>query len=178
MNMDEMLKLDNFWKKERRNQANTVVELQAPTIAEYFENLQKTNNTDKYKVMILELVEELNNSTDESKMRNILENYKNVIKSYQERIEKVKAGDDDIRLFYDENTDIDKTEEMIKPVEVICNFIDNLLYGGYQISEIQTYLRIWRDKAQYNILEPARVATSDNGRHAKNPYREIEEEEK
>ena len=177
MNMDEMLKLDEFWKNERRHQANTVVELQAPTIADYFENLQKVKETDKYKTMILELVEELNNSADETKMRSILEGYKNIIKKYKETISKVKAGDDDIRLFYDENTDIEKTEEMIKPVEVICNFIDSLLYGGYYVSEIQSYLKMWKEKSKYNILEPATTITSTNGRHANNPYKEIEEEQ-
>lgn len=35
----------------------------------------------------------------------------------------------------------------------------------------------WKEKSTYNILKPADgITTSENGRHGKNPYHEIEEQ--
>ena len=182
MEIDEMLKLNSFWKQQRRIQANSVVELQAPTIAKYFEGLQKVNDEDKYKVMILELIDELTHATDELQIRKIIDGYKRILDSYKERIAKVRAGSKDIVLVDEENANIEKTEKLMKPVEVIYNFIDTLLYGGYDIEKIQTYLKMWKEKSKYNILEPANIMTSENGRHANNPYKkvgeQVEQEEK
>ena len=150
MDMKNMAELNEFWKEQRKLQARTTVEIQAPVIAEYFEGLQKVNNDDKYKKIILDLIEQLNNSKDELEVKKVLDGYQRIIKSYK---------------------------DIIAPVEVICSFVDNLLYGGFTKRKIQRYLDIWKEKSTYNILKPADgITTSENGRHGKNPYHEIEEQ--
>ncbi len=175
MDMKNMAELNEFWKEQRKLQARTTVEIQAPVIAEYFEELQKVNNDDKYKKIILDLIEQLNNSKDELEVKKVLDGYQRIIKSYKEKIKRAEKGDK--RIIVREDADIQKTKDIIAPVEVICSFVDNLLYGGFTKRKIQRYLDIWKEKSTYNILKPADgITTSENGRHGKNPYHEIEEQ--
>ena len=61
MNVNEAIQTQEFFKKMRKEQVGFVVKTVAPTIAEYFEGL-KYKNDDRYKQMILEFLEEIENA--------------------------------------------------------------------------------------------------------------------
>lgn len=175
MNVNEAVETQEFFKKMRREQANYVVTTVAPTIAEYFEQIKYLKN-DKYKDMILEFLEELNNSKDANEMREIVKRYQDIVDDYKDRIEKIERHDDDIGVM--EGSDIEKTKELIKPVDLICGFVDNLIYGGYSQDHIKQYYKIWKEKSTVNIVEPSDFTVSKSGRHVNLAYVESDEQQK
>ena len=158
----------------RKEQIDFVVKTVAPTIAEYFERLKYKNDNDKYKQMILEFLEEMENAKSTEEISTILKRYQHIVDDYNERIEKIERGDNDIGLV---EGNIDKTKELIKPVDLICGFVDNLIYGGYNKEQIQQYLTIWKEKSNINPLAPADINVSPSGRHANLAYQEKEQGE-
>ena len=98
-----------------------------------------------------------------------------LINDYKERIAKIERGDNDIGLV---EGDIEKTKELIKPVDLICGFVDNLIYGEYSKEQIQQYLTIWKEKSNINPLAPADINISPSGRHTNLAYTEKEQGEK
>lgn len=173
MEISDIIKQQKFWENQRKAQTMFVVETQAPVIAEYFEDLQKVNKNDNYKKILFDLINELFEGQTFDTIQEVIKKYKAIMDPYVEKIAKIERGDSDIRLY--EYSDLELTKSRIEPVMVICNFIDNLIYGGFNVDEIKTYLRMWKEKAQINAVEASRTAISENGRHQKNPYREIDE---
>ena len=174
MNVNEAIQTQEFFKKMRKEQVGFVVKTVAPTIAEYFEGL-KYKNDDRYKQMILEFLEEIENAKNVEEILSILKRYQAIVNDYNERIEKIERGDNDIGLV---EGDIDKTKELIKPVDLICGFVDNLIYGGYNKEQIQQYLTIWKEKSNINPLAPADINISPSGRHTNLAYKEKEQDER
>lgn len=172
MEINEAVKTQDFFRKMRKEQANYVVSVTAPTIAEYFESLKYKEN-DKYKEMITDFVDELNSSNDINVMIETLKRYQNIVDDYQERIKKIERGDKDIIVL--EGSDIEKTKELLKPVELICGFVDNLVYGGYDLEDIKIYCKSWQEKSEVNVLEPSDYTVSKSGRHVNLAYAENDE---
>lgn len=173
MEISEAVKTQEFVRKMRKEQANYVVSVTAPTIAEYFEELKYKEN-DKYKEMITDFVDELSNSEDINVMIETLKRYQNIVDDYRTRIEKIERGDKDIIVL--ECSNVERTKELLKPVELICGFIDNLIYGGYELEDIKIYCKSWQEKSEVNILEPSDYTVSKSGRHANLAY--VEDENK
>ena len=174
-NIDEALQRQNFFEEMKREQANYVVSSTAPTIAEYFEEI-KTQEDNDYKNMVFDFLGELQNAENKMKIQQVIERYKKIIDDYNERIAKVERGDKDIVML--EGSNIERTKELIKPMELMCRFIDNLLYGNYTLEQIQQYFSIWREKGSINILAPSDYTVSTSGRHAKITYKKKNEEKK
>ncbi len=174
MDVNEAIEAQEFFKKMKMEQINYVVKTVAPTIAEYFEQLKYQDN-DKYKQMILELIEEMESAKNTEEIASVLKRYQLIVNDYKERIAKIERGDNDIRLV---EGDIEKTKELIKPVDLICGFVDNLIYGEYSKEQIQQYLTIWKEKSNINPLAPADINISPSGRHINLAYKEKEQGEK
>ena len=113
------------------------------------------------------------NAENKMKIQQVIERYKKIIDDYNERIAKVERGDKDIVML--EGSNIERTKELIKPMELMCRFIDNLLYGNYTLEQIQQYFSIWREKGSINILAPSDYTVSTSGRHANLAYKEENE---
>lgn len=175
MDVNEAIKTQEFFKKMRKEQVDYVVKTIAPTIAEYFEEL-KYQKDNEYKKMILEFIEELENSENVEKMLTVLKRYQQIVDNYKEKIEKVERKDKDIILV---KGNAEKTKDLIRPVDLICGFIDNLIYGEYNKEQIQQYLAIWKEKSNINPLEAADIKVSPSGRHTNLAiaYKELNQEE-
>ena len=173
MDVNEAVKTQEFFRKMRKEQVDYVVKTVAPTIAEYFEEL-KYQEDNEYKKMILEFIEELEDSENVEKMSTVLKRYQQIVDNYKEKIEKVEREDKDIVLV---KGNAEKTKELIRPVDLICGFVDNLIYGEYNKEQIQQYLTIWKEKSNINPLEPADINVSPSGRHTNLAYQEKEQEE-
>lgn len=173
MNIDEALKAQDFFEKMRKEQANYVASVTAPIIAEYFEKIRNQKNN-SYRDMVFEFLEELQNAENRDKIQQIINRYKTIIKDYSERIAKVERGDTDIRVI--EGSNIEKTKELIKPMELMCGFVDSLLYGDYTQEQMQQYFAIWKEKGSVNVLAPSDYTVSRSGRHVNLAYREENEE--
>lgn len=174
MDVNEAIQTQEFFKKMRREQIDYVVKTVAPTIAEYFEELKYQNDDDKYKQMILEFLEEMENASNTEEILVILKRYQQIVDDYKERIEKIERGDNDIGLV---EGDIDKTKELIMPVDLICEFVDNLIYGEYTKEQIEQYITMWKGKSVINPLAPADIKKSSSGRHTNLAYQEKEQGE-
>lgn len=168
MDVNEAVETQAFFKKMRREQVDYVVKTIAPTIAEYFEEL-KYQEDDKYKNMIVEFVEEMEDAKDVEETLSILRRYQTIMNDYKERIVKIERKDSDIELV---EGNIEKTKELIKPVDLICGFVDNLIYGEYSKEQIQQYLKIWKEKMKTNPLQAADITISASGRHTNLAYKE------
>ena len=174
MNVNEALQTQEFFKKMRKEQVGFVIKTVAPTIGDYFEELKYQNDDDKYKQMILEFLEEIENAKNVEEISSILKRYQQIVNDYKRRIEKIERGDNDIGLV---EGDIDKTKELIKPVDLICGFVDNLIYGEYTKEQIEQYITMWKEKSMINPLAPADIKKSPSGRHTNLAYEEKEQGE-
>lgn len=173
MNINEAIETQEFFEKMREEQAIYVVRTTAPIIAEYFEGLKFKEN-DKYKEMVLEFIRDMGEAESKEGIVDVLNRYKEIVDDYKKRIKKIERGDKDIRLM---DGNIERTKELIKPISLICGFVDNLIYGNYNKEQIQQYFSIWQEKSNINPLEPADFIVSSSGRHVNLAYKEDTEEQ-